>query len=171
MKNQILPHEHPGVFRKIEIGEWDFYSPNVIGMGYIRKVDELNRKMFIDNHPETPNPTEDQVTEWVDKKLESGTQTAMNLLMVFAEVLLHPGIHGKTVHDVADFISVPQIMELADFFMKSALGKVTGYEEFKKTSKPVGARLGQAALSTSGTSPKANAPTSTNTSRRKANRT
>jgi hypothetical protein len=171
MASQILPHKNPGLFRKIDIGEYDFYSPNIIGMGYIQKVDELNRKMFITHNPDIPTPTEEQVNAWVDKMLESGTRLALELLMVFAEVLLIPGTHGKTVRDVADFVSVPLVLELSDFFMKSAFGKVNGYEEYKKTSKTAGALLEEAASSTTNTSPKRGGRTSTNTSPRKANRT
>lgn len=161
---QNLPLKAPGLFRKIMVGELDYYSPLTIGFAVVERIHRKQHSLFSAQYPDIVNPTEDEVSKYLN-----GIGASEMTSLIICE-LLSPGEHGIPSSDIVDHVDTDTVVELMDFFMESANGRVKSYRDFKPNLPDSSALPDPVESTTTNTSPGSTAKGSTRTSPRKASR-
>lgn len=161
---QNLPLKAPGLFRKIMVGEYDFYSPLTIGFALVNRIHKRQYELFHAHYPDIVNPTDEQVQEYLN-----GAGSEEMTALVISE-MLSPGEHGISSRDIVDHVDTDTVVDMMDFFTQSASGKVKTYNDFKASSRSTEDLPVPTESTTTNTSPDTTGKGSTNTSRPKGSR-
>lgn len=124
----ISPTTHPHLYRIIDIGGYTYYSPMVIGIGVVCKMEDAQRELFKKRFPEVPaDQFDNKITEFLNNIQPSDVEAIIACL----EPLLIRSENAPALSEVSDLITMSVFTDLMGFFSASARGSVSKYDEYK----------------------------------------